>query len=185
MSSREKIVKGCLKGSRKHQDMLYEMFHYQVMGICLRYSKSNQDAEDIFQEAFIKIFNQLNSLRDVEALSKWISQVTVRVAINHYRKYAAKEKANIRLEEEFEVLNDDYQSLLDQIENESLIKILNDMPGGYRVVFNLYVVEGYKHREIADQLDISINTSKSQLRDAKAYLKSELIKLGIERYEVA
>jgi len=154
------------------------------MGICLRYAKDYDDAKDIFQDTFIKIFKQLHTLKSIDALDYWIKSITVRTAINFYYQKLNKLNNTSDNNQNVEPVSDDYLKIMDQLNNEALVKLINHMPDGYRIVFNMYVIEGYKHKEIADILDISINTSKTQLRDAKTYLKNQLKNLGIVSYEV-
>lgn len=170
-----------MKGHNKAQSTFYELYKSKMMGICLRYAKNNEDAEDIFQEAFIKIFENLKYLKNPEALESWVRQTVVRTSINFYHRNI-KDKYHHNIEE-FELQNENYQGIISTISNEELIRCINSLPDGYRMVFNLYVIDGYNHREIAEMLDITVNTSKSQLRSAKLKLKSMLDKIGIKRYE--
>ena len=151
----------------------------------MRYAKDEQDAKDIFQEAFIKIFKQLKNLGDPTALDTWMRKIAVHTAIDFYHHQMKTKMNDCDIILETRLKNEEYEKMMDNLNNEQLVGIINDMPVGYRMVFNMYVMEGYKHREIAELLSISENTSKSQLKDAKIYLKKRLLEMGIMSYEVA
>lgn len=181
MQDFNKLVRGCLRGKAKSQRLLFEEFEGLVMGICLRYAADHVEAEDMFQEVFIRVFDRLSTLKDAQALPAWIKQLAVRTVINVYH---AQRKHRYHLEvSHAEQEEADVTSVLDVLDNEALVSMINDLPEGYRMVFNLYVVDGYSHREIAEMLDITENTSKSQLSRAKAQMKRQLKQLGITRYE--
>jgi len=149
------------------------------MGVCTRYSEDKEEANDIFQEAFVKIFLQLDKVKDIVALPAWVRQVTVNTAINHFHKIK-KYRYDSDLEEVAETEGADYRLLVQQMDNERLLELINTLPTGYRIVFNLHTVDGYTHSEIAERLGISENTSKSQLSRARAMLRSLLEKKGIK-----
>ncbi|MEQ8417306.1 MAG: sigma-70 family RNA polymerase sigma factor [Imperialibacter sp.] len=175
----EEIVKKCIKNDRKAQQAFYNHFKRQVMGVCVRYAVDQEEASDILQEAFVKIFLKLKGVKDVVALPAWVKQVTVTTAINHFHK-TKRHKYDTNLDEIEETEGADYKLLVQQMDNEALVGLVNTLPPGYKMVFNLYVVEGYTHPEIADKLGISENTSKSQLSRAKAMLRILLEKRGIK-----
>ncbi|MDN5203010.1 RNA polymerase sigma factor [Fulvivirgaceae bacterium BMA10] len=175
------LVKKCIKKDRKALSFFYDTYKRKLMGICLRYASNHFDADDIFQEAFIKIFENLKQLNEPKALDIWVKQIVVRTAINFYHD-AQKTRQHLDHEEVNEP-NEDYQKIMDEMGANQLVKLINQLPDGYRMVFNLYVLDGYKHREIAEMLGISENTSKSQLRDAKSHLKKMLQRAGINKYE--
>ncbi len=174
----KEIIRRCLKNNRKGQEALYEKYRKQCFGICLRYARCEDDANDIFQEAFIKVFKNLNSLKAPEALFGWIKSIIVRTALRYYPSTFTDSLDSMELE----VIGDDAEKLISNIDVNELLKYINKLPDGYRKVFNLYVIDGYKHREIAEVLGISENTSKSQYHDAKSYLKKELLKIGISKH---
>ena len=151
------------------------------MGICQRYARESAEAEDIFHEALVKVFEKITSLKDPQALSGWVRQVVINTAINQYR-------TNLKFQQHddytlLEDSNEDHLLILDKLSNDELVKQINAMPQGYRLVFNLYVVDGYTHPQIADMLDISVGTSKSQLHAAKKMLRFNLKRVGVHRYE--
>ncbi|GAA5043799.1 DNA-directed RNA polymerase sigma-70 factor [Marivirga lumbricoides] len=167
----EEIVKKCIKSNRKAQKALYELCHKQVMGICLRYCRSKEEAEDVFQECFIKIFEQLEKLRDPQAFWGWMKALTIRTCLSHFRKntFIAED-----ITEAWAIENNAYEAIFSQMQTQSIIDLINKLPEGYKLIFNLFEIEGYRHSEIAEMLNISIGTSKSQLSKAKALLCKEL-----------
>ncbi len=171
------IIKGCIKGDKKSQYALYEMFRRDVMGICMRYSRDRSEAEDMMQEGFIKVYSDLYQYRPIGPLGGWIR----RVVVNSCLRYIRKRKRLVfnefsGMQTELMPTNEDVVSDLGA---QDLMKLVQQLPDGYRLVFNLYVVEGYSHQEIAEQLGISVNTSKSQLSRAKANLRKTIEKILI------
>jgi RNA polymerase sigma factor (sigma-70 family) len=154
-----KLIRKCLRKNPEAQRYLYEKYKVMWFMICLRYSRNKTEAEDMLQEGLISIFNNLKQY-DVKkaAFSTWSSKVMVNAALQNLRKWKKL----------------DLDDVYDLLGAKELTQIVQTLPDGYRVVFNLYVVEGYKHREIAEMLDISDNTSKSQLRKAKSMLRNKL-----------
>ncbi|MEL6538301.1 MAG: sigma-70 family RNA polymerase sigma factor [Bacteroidota bacterium] len=176
-----KLVKGCVKQRPKAQRRLFEMFEGMVMGVCLRYSGTRAEAEDVLQEVFIKVFKNLDTLSDPQALPRWVHQTAVRTAINgHHRDKKHRYHLEVSHAEEEPA---PYEDALDRLSNAQLIELIDQLPDGYRVVFNLAVVDGFSHREIAETLGISEATSRSQLVRAKQHLQRSLRHLGITRYE--
>lgn len=176
----QKLVKGCQAQKPEAQRILYERYSGPLMGICLRYGRSREDAEDIFQEAFIRIFQQIDQLREAQALPAWVKRLTVNTAINHYRKQKRLREQGVG-ELDLENHRDMAQSpeILDQLDNEALLLLINKLPDGYRIIFNLYVIEGYSHKEIAEVMNTSENSSKSQLYKAKKALKKMICELNL------
>jgi RNA polymerase sigma-70 factor (ECF subfamily) len=177
------LVKGCQQGDEKAQSTFYNHYKKRLLGICLRYARTTFEAEDIFQEAFIKVFQKINEVKHPEAVHFWIKSVVVRTAIDHYRKNKA---FGLTIDaDQPDVLPDhaDAFDVLDQLEKEEILAAITALPDGYRMVVNLYLIDGYEHHEIAEMMGISIGTSKSQLSRAKAYLSNILIEKGMTTYE--
>jgi len=176
------LIKGCLKNDRASQKALYEQFYSKMLGVCLRYSKNTDEAKDILHEGFLKVFNGLKGFNNNGSFEGWIRRIMVNTAIDYLRKnkqnylivstvYANEKQMNIAddtLEEEDFIMN---------IEEEIILKAVQELTPAYRSVFNLYVIENYSHREIAELLDISEGTSKSNLSKAKFNLKKNLIQI--------
>jgi RNA polymerase sigma factor (sigma-70 family) len=167
------ILIGCHSRQHKAQTALYNLYKGRLLGICRRYCRTLAEAEDIFQDAFVKIFLKIESIHKSESLGGWVKTVVVNTAIDHYRKNL---KDNSLVEITGIEISADSDDELDftEIEREQLLNIISAMPVGYRMAINMYYLDGYKHQEIADMLGISINTSKTQLFHAKAWLKLRL-----------
>ncbi len=162
------LIKGCRRGDRLAQNMLYKRFAPKMFGVCKRYVRSREDAQDVLVEGFFKVYDNIEKFRGAGSFEGWIRRIVVNQALMFLRK-----KHNFQLT--VEVSNIEVQtgiSIEDELAAEDILNLLNKLPVGYRTVFNLYVVEGYKHREIADIMGISINTSKSQLILAKKRLRT-------------
>ena len=176
-----RLVKRCQQRDRKAQRQLYDLFKQQLMGVCMRYARESAEAEDIFHESLVKVFDKIGSLKDPQALPGWVRQVVINTAVNQYRantKFLHHDDCTL-LEESSE----EYVAVLDKLSNDELLAQINALPEGYRIVFNLYVIDGYTHPQIADLLNISVGTSKSQLHAAKKILRTHLKTLGIICYE--
>ena len=170
------LVKGCLNNKRKAQRQLYEHYKVAMFRLCQRYAKDRQEAEDILQEGFIKVFKDLKNYRGDGALGGWIRRVIVNVALQHIRKQKHRlTTVDVNyLPEQAEEDTYDYEETVSRA--KELTKFLQQLPTGYRTVFNLYVLESYTHKEIAEALSISVSTSKTQLFKAKAMLRKMLKK---------
>ncbi len=168
----KELIKGCLKQDRKAQQMLYEQLSPRMLSVCKRYVKSTQNAEDVMVEAFFKVFTKIEQYGDKGSFEGWVRKIMVNESLMFLRKRKPTENA-------FEPRESDAQQTLniqDDLEARDILKLLNQLPNGYRTIFNLYVIEGFKHREIAEKLSISINTSKSQLILAKKKMRELLVK---------
>lgn len=150
------------------------------MGVCMRYMKDYDLASDVFQESFIKIFKNIGQVKEEKSICGWIKRITVNTALDHIRVLRYDESIDIAGHE----LSDGfYSDLLDRLSNEVVLEVISKLPEGYRVIFNLNVLDGYSHKEIAAQLKISEGTSRSQLAHAKRALRKLLNELGITKYE--
>jgi RNA polymerase sigma-70 factor (ECF subfamily) len=160
------------------QRQLYEQFSVQMFRICLRYTTDRNEAEDVLQDGFIKVFRDIAQFRGEGPLGAWIRRIMVNTALSHLRK----KKQFITNVPDFEHLEGNDHALMpsfdSNIDAETLMRHLQNLPDGYRAVFNLYAIDGYTHEEIAEQLNISIGTSKSQLFKARDYIKRMLIKVN-------
>jgi RNA polymerase sigma-70 factor (ECF subfamily) len=183
MMSDLQIIEGCAKHDRKAQQELYDQYSRLLLGICLRYASDKAEAEDILQECFLKIYFNINDYSGTGSFIGWLRKVTVNTAITHYHKNL-KYRYHVEIEDYLSVETGSAGFDEDLFTSEELYKVLNELPPGYRMVFNLYAIDGYKHKEIAEMLGIDTNTSKSQYSRAKAALRDKLEKLGKikERY---
>lgn len=171
------IIDGCARHERKAQQELYDRYSRFLLGVCLRYAIDKAEAEDILQESFLKIFFNIKDFSGTGSFIGWLRKVAVNTAITHYHKNL-KYRYHVDIEEYVSVEAGVTSFEEDFFTSEELYKVLNELPAGYRMVFNLYAVEGYKHKEIAEMLGIDTNTSKSQYSRAKAVIRSKLEKLG-------
>lgn len=137
-------------------------------------------ASDVFQEAFVKIFQNLGQLKDEKAIAGWIKKITVNTALNHLRSIKYHDDIN---DETLDLSDHYYTEMLDKLSSEAIIAVIDRLPEGYRVIFNLFAIDGFSHKEIAKKLGISESTSRSQLTHARKLLKKHLNELGITRYE--
>ena len=172
------LVKKCIGGSQKAQRKLFEVFAPKMLGVCLRYAKNKQQAEDVLQDAFIKVFTKLELFKG-GSLEGWIRRIVVNTSLDDLRKN--KKRMNDSSIDGIEHKIDDKNYILEKIHAEDLLLLINNMPDGYRAVFNMFAIEGYAHKEIAKELGISENTSKSQYARAKTHLQKKMKDLGIER----
>ena len=162
------LINGCIEGSRRMQEILYQRFASKMYGVCLRYAGTAQDAEDILQEGFIKIFKKIGSFRSEGSFEGWLRRIFVNTAIEHFRRKRYLQPVG---EKEENTIEGKYLSVLDDMAEKDVLALVQQLSPGYRTVFNMYVVEGYTHKEIADMLEISEGTSKSQLSRAKVILQ--------------
>ena len=177
MSSEADLIEGCIRGDRKMQYELYERFSPKMYGVCLRYAANAEEAEDILQEGFLKVFKKIGSFRGDGSFEGWIRRIFVNTAIEQFRKKSYLQPIT---EQEENSIEGKYISVLDDLAEKDIIKLIQQLSPGYRTVFNMYVVEGYTHKQIADTLGISEGTSKSQLSRAKIILQ-EMVKKHIDK----
>ncbi len=163
------LIENCIRGERKSQKALYDLYSSKMYSICLRYSKNQMDAEDILQEGFVKLFNNLHRFRGEGSFDGWVRRIFVNTAIEHIRRKSLNTSVGEGLENS---IADRHQSALDNLYEKDIIKSSMTLSEGYRTVFNLYAVEGFSHKEIASQLGITESTSKSQFSRAKALLRN-------------
>ena len=177
MHNEADLIEGCIRGDRKMQYELYERFAPKMFGVCLRYASNNEEAEDILQEGFIKVFKKIGSYRNEGSFEGWIRRIFVNTAIEHFRR---KTHLQPITEKEENTVEGKYLSVLDTLAEKDIVQLVQQLSPGYRTVFNMYVIEGYSHKQIAEELGISEGTSKSQLSRAKQILQ-ELVRKHIEK----
>ncbi len=172
----EELIEGCIEGNQKLQYILYKKFAPTMLAVCRRYTNSLEDAEDVLQDGFIKVFNNLDKYRRDGSLEGWVRRIMVNTALNQYRSNL-KTLYQLDIDELQHVIEDARPSNFDKLNANVLLKMIESLPDGYKLVFNLYEIEGYAHKEIAEMLSISINTSKSQLLKARRVLQKKLEEL--------
>ena len=166
------LISGCKAQNRKAQKRLYEQYAPIMLGICRRYVKNQEDAEDVLLEAFYKIISNIGQYEGKGSFEGWMKRITINESLMYLRK-----KRNFMLNiDAIQVTLKDDQNSEEALFEKDILKVLDQMPLGYKTIFNLYVIEGYKHREIAEKLNISINTSKSQLIQARRKMATLLKK---------
>jgi RNA polymerase sigma factor (sigma-70 family) len=175
------LFEKCRQNDARAQLALYNLYKTRLMGLCRRYARSRDDAKDMLQEAFIKIFTKMHQVEAADKLEGWMKSIAIRTAINHYHKM--KRMDQVYSTKEYDLPGLDYELVLDNLSDEYLVMIINALPEGCRMVFNLFEVEGYSHTEIAELLGVTEGTSRSQLHHAKYLLKQKLNQVGIKRYE--
>lgn len=178
------LIESCKRGERAAQKRVYEIFQPQLMGTCLRYTRDKDRAQDILQDSFIKIFANIEKFEDTGSFEGWMRRVVVNTAIDHLRKkknehfllgeeQSPEDQRDEELDEETDIKEEEE---FKQAKAKEIVEALQELSPAYRTVFNLYVVENYSHKEIAEMLDINIGTSKSNLAKAKRNLKNLLAK---------
>lgn len=172
----KELIAACKKGDRKAQKALYDRYASVLLGIARRYVKNTEDAEDVLVEGFFKIMTKLDMYSGNGSFEGWMKRIVVNESLMFLRKRGSF-KADVELEN---VDAKDDTNIEDDLLASDILNVLDDLPTGYRTVFNMYVIEGYKHREIAEILNISINTSKSQLILAKKKMQVLLKNLGLQ-----
>lgn len=172
--SDSELVEGCLQGHRDSQQQLYKKYASKMFGVCLGYAKDRDDAKDIMQEGFIKVFGSLKNYKGDGSLEGWVRRIIVNTAIDYYRK-SLKERNSVDIEDARDLPVE--VSVLERMQATELLELVNRLPDGARMIFNLYVVEGYTHKEIAEMLQINQGTSKSQFARARTLLQDLIAKV--------
>lgn len=171
----QQIIDGCIKGDRHAQARLYHLFCSKMMGVCMWYAKNKQEAEEILQDGFMLVFTHIKTYKGEGSLEGWIRKIMVNAALTKFR---SKKSNSMRLVMEYNAEAHDIaqeSSILSCLEEKEIVQLIQSLTPVYRMVFNLYVFEGMKHREIAALLGISEGTSKSNLADARLILQRKII----------
>jgi len=169
------LVQACLKGNPRAQKALFEKFAAKMFAVCLRYMNNHDEAQDALQDGFVKIFSKLVDFKNEGVLEGWIRRIIVNTCLDAIRKNQ-KTKFDVSISDvEYQLEYND--TGLQSLELEELMNLVQSMPNGYRVVFNMFAIEGYSHKEIGEKLGINENTSKSQYLRARAFLRERIEKL--------
>jgi RNA polymerase sigma-70 factor (ECF subfamily) len=176
------LVEGCAKGDKKMQDMLFYKYSKFVRSICFLYMKNEEDADDLAMKSYVKIFKNIHTLKEPNALKSWIKKLVAFTCIQELRKMKVRqpEKKLLTMETPGLHITDDSINIEDAVENKDLMKVIDILPGKAKRVFQLYAIDGRSHEEIANELGINIGTSKSQYSRAKKALIAELKRLEEE-----
>ncbi|MBL7886419.1 MAG: sigma-70 family RNA polymerase sigma factor [Flavobacterium sp.] len=165
----EQLINDCKKNERKAQEQLYKLYAPKLFSVCLKYSRNYTEAQDNLQDGFLLIYKKIHQFSFKGSLEGWLKRVMINHVLQQYRKESFLNIVDENVPEEIEVEVDS-----DGVSSEFLIKIIQELPDRYRLVFNLYVLDGFSHQEIAEQLNINIGTSKSNLSRAKLILKEKI-----------
>ena len=188
MLTEEHMIQGCKRGDPDAQEALYKKYSSRMKMICLRYVRNSFDAEDLFHESLIKIFNKIHTYSGQGSFSGWINSITVHTAIDYYHKENKLKNTNQEYGTSVdtgtgEEGDDQFKKIAAQLQVDDLLAIINKLPEGYRMVFNLYAIENYSHKEISKLLHISEGTSKSQLSKARKHLKEWILNHCLQENE--
>ena len=166
-----KLIKDCAAGKSQAQGRIYELFAPKMYGVCLRYSKDATEAEDNLQEGFLKIFEKIGTFRHEGSFEGWIRRIMVNISLEKYRKqHVLHPVEDVAVFEE----NQFSDEIISSISAKDLLRIIQELPPRYKMVFNLYVFDGLNHKEIAEEMQISVGTSKSNLARARLILKKKI-----------
>lgn len=182
MGEVNQLIQGCLASDRRSQSLLYQHFCKKMYGLCLRYAKNREEAEDLLQEGFVKVFTKIKQFENKGSFEGWMRKIFVNTILERFRQnhylYAITDVETISESTACE-------AGFEQVAANELLQLVQMLSPGYKMVFNLYAVEGYSHKEIADMLGISEGTSKSQLSRARLILQEMLKKYSIKTTSVA
>lgn len=177
------LIKRCKAGERKAQELLYKQFASKMLGVCMRFATDKMEAEDVLQNGFVKVFQKIADYRGEGSFEGWIRRIMVHSSIEHYRKHH-KMMQVVDLEEASDEVSVNPLASA-KLEADDLLMLIQRLAPGYRIVFNLYAIEGYSHREIAAIAGITEGASKSQLSRARAVLKEQITKMEGKKYGYA
>ena len=176
MYTDEDLIKGCIRKEREAQKELYDRYADILLGICARYASDTAEAEDILQEGFVRIFTYITDFSAKGSLFNWMRKIMINTAITVYHR-----NRKHRYHQEIEAVQEPSRDVMpgsSDFTHEELLIVLRSLPEGYRIIFNLYAVEGFRHKEIAEMLGIDVNTSKSQYSRARRFLRKKLEELS-------
>lgn len=165
------LLEPCIRGERRAQERLYSLLAPQLYGLCMRYATDDDDAQEILQMGFIKVFKSISSFRGEGSFEGWIRRIMVNTAIGNYNKRKGSQVL-VDLDAVQDLAASSFE--MEGLEAQDLLKLIRQLPEGFRMVFNMYAIEGYSHKEIAEVLVISEGTSKSQLSRARVWLKEKI-----------
>jgi RNA polymerase sigma-70 factor (ECF subfamily) len=177
----QEIIKGCINGESWAQKLVYDQHASAMMSVCMRYAGDYETARDLLQDGFIKVFTKIESYTGVGAFGGWIRRIFVTTALEFLRQNSALKQSE-DLDDHHIKFEDNQPTILDKITADELLSCVAQLSEGYRTVFNLYAIEGYSHAEIAESLQISENTSRSQFMRARNILQKNIEKLIGKEY---
>lgn len=169
----ENLIRLCLKNDRKAQKSLYDQYSRKMMGVCMRYAGDSEGAKDMLQDGFIRVFSNLSAFQFNGSFEGWMRRIIVNTCLEHLRKNDILQNTEDLDQPHHQIPESEY-SVLEEMSAQDLLKIIAELPDGFRIVFNMYVIEGYSHKEIGEALNITESTSRSQLTRAKQLLQKRL-----------
>lgn len=172
----QQLIEGCIKGDRKAQKELYDRYSRKMMGVCLRYLSDRETARDVLQEGFIKVFTSMNSYLGYGSFEGWMRKIFVNCALEYIRKLDVL-RETVDVNDSIELLNTEYETIISELSATELMKLIQELPGNLRAVFNLFAIEGYSHKEIAEMMGLSESTSRSHYVRAKQILQRRIKEL--------
>lgn len=179
----DKIITDCQKGDSQAQKLLYEQFAPRMFAICMRYCKNRMEAEDLLHEGFIKIFTKIGQFRNTGPFEGWMRRIMVNNILEYFRKNKNINHVDVKSIPP-DLVEDDHENQEESTPDINYImQLVNELPERYRMVFNLYVVEGFSHEEIAKEMEISVGTSKSNLSRARQWIKDRISKKVTNKHE--
>jgi len=173
-SKEEQLIQGCKKNKRKARNQLYKLYANKFLGICLRYTRNKSQAEDVLHDSFIKIFTKIDQYSGKGSFEGWMKRIVSNTAIQHLRDITKDRSVFEDKEVDNAAIIDDTEEEIPLVDAKDLMRIIQLLPDGYKIIFNMYVFEEMSHREIANNLGISEGTSKSQLYRSKRFLRKEI-----------
>ena len=176
----QELLDGCLERNRRSQELLYKQFYGYAMSVCLRYTRSKEEAKEILNDGFFKVFTKLESFDNSRSFKTWLSRIMINTALDHYRQEVRRDIfENVDAADHVSV----DETIISKLSHEELVSLIQKLTPSYRIVFSLYVIDGYTHEEIADKLSISLGASKSNLSRAREKLREMLSKINIDNYD--
>jgi RNA polymerase sigma factor (sigma-70 family) len=170
------LAEECVNGNIRAQRALFDKYASKMMGVCLRYTKNTNEAEDVLQDGFIKVYQKLKDYKKEGSLEGWIRRIMVNTSLDQLRKNTRQLGDTAIDDVDYKVEGSSF--VIEQLMADDLLKLIQQLPEGYKMVFNLYAIEGYSHQEIGETLGITESTSKSQYSRARAYLRERLEQLN-------
>ncbi len=174
MSSIEELISGCKKGDRRSQEQLYKQYAGKLFGVCLKYSRNKVEAEDSLHDSFMTIYDKIGQYKSKGSFEGWMKRIAINTVLQKYRKEQHLKVVSENLMEEIE-----REELYHDISLQTLLRYIQELPNKYRLTFNMYVLDGYSHKEISETLGTSLGTSKSNLARARMILREKIKKQNI------
>lgn len=165
------LIKGCINEERASQQKLFKAYAGKMLVVCMRYTRNRQEAEDILQDGFVRVFDNIRKFSFNGSFEGWVRKIMINCALRNYRK-SSYQKEQIGIADDYDMPTN--ATVIEKLSEQELLALIDELPEGYKMVFNLYAIEGYSHKEIAEMLVINEGTSRSQLNKARKYLQKKL-----------